>query len=120
MNKDLKYMFIIITIFVSAVIETDIYLPAFPDMLIYFEQTEDSIHKILTWNFIGLCISGPIYGPLSDSYGRKNLLLFALIIFAGGSVITIIANSFDFLLVGRVLQGLGSGGVFYTWNCNYI
>ena len=57
MYKDKMYLLLIISIFISAVIETDIYLPAFPDMMNYFVQTEQNIQKILTWNFIGLCIS---------------------------------------------------------------
>jgi DHA1 family bicyclomycin/chloramphenicol resistance-like MFS transporter len=112
MNKDTTYLLLIISIFISAVVETDIYLPAFPDMINYFNQTESNIQKLLTWNFIGLCISGPIYGPLSDSYGRRSPLLIALSLFGFGSLITIRSDNFDMVLIGRILQGLGSGGCF--------
>jgi len=112
MYKETTYLLLIISIFISAVIETDIYLPAFPDMMSYFSQTEINIQKILTWNFIGLCISCLIYGPISDSYGRRKPLLVALSLFSLGSLITIISSSFNLLLVGRILQGLGSGGCF--------
>ena len=112
MYKDKMYLLLIISIFISAVIETDIYLPAFPDMMNYFVQTEQNIQKILTWNFIGLCISCLIYGPISDSYGRRIPLLVALCLFFLGSIITITSDNFDLLLIGRILQGLGSGGCF--------
>lgn len=110
--RDLKYLLLIISIFISAVIETDIYLPAFPDMMNFFQQSERNIQKLLTWNFMGLCVSGPIYGPLSDAYGRKKPLLVALSLFFAGCVLTLIATNYDWMLVGRVLQGLGSGGCF--------
>ena len=111
-KKDLKYLFLIILTFIAACIETDIYLPAFPDMMEYFKTSEEVIQSLLTWNFIGICLSGPFYGPLSDAYGRKKPLLIALGLFSIGSLVTLIATSFDLMLVGRVLQGLGSGGCF--------
>lgn len=114
MNKrtELKYLFLIIVIFIAACIETDIYLPAFPDMMIAFSASESAIQSLLTWNFFGICISGPLYGPLSDSFGRKKPLLIALGMFLAGSIITIFAQNLDQMLWGRILQGLGSGGCF--------
>ncbi|MBS0634239.1 MAG: MFS transporter, partial [Verrucomicrobia bacterium] len=73
---------------------------------------EESIQKLLTWNFIGICLSGPLYGPISDSFGRKKPLLYALGLFLLGSIITLFAESFIWMLIGRVLQGIGSGGCF--------
>lgn len=114
MNKksELKYLFLIFVIFIAACIETDIYLPAFPDMMIWFAASESAIQSLLTWNFIGICLSGPFYGPLSDSFGRKKPLIVALGIFLIGSVITLFANTLDQMLWGRILQGIGSGGCF--------
>jgi len=111
-TKEWKYILLIVTIFIAACMETDIYLPAFTDMMAFFSISEDTIQGLLTWNFVGICLSGPIYGPVSDAIGRKKPLLFALAMFFLGSVITVFADSFSFMLLGRVLQGLGSGGCF--------
>lgn len=100
------------TTFIAACIETDIYLPAFADMMVWFSASESAIQSLLTWNFVGICISGPLYGPLSDSFGRKRPLLIALGMFLAGSLITLFAQNFDQMLWGRILQGLGSGGCF--------
>ena len=114
MNRrtELKYLSLIIVIFIAACIETDIYLPAFPDMMVWFSASEGAIQSLLTWNFVGICLSGPLYGPLSDSFGRKKPLMIALGMFLLGSLITIFAQNFDQMLWGRILQGLGSGGCF--------
>ncbi|MBA3720956.1 MAG: multidrug effflux MFS transporter [Parachlamydiaceae bacterium] len=113
MNRiEVKYLILIFIIFIAACIETDIYLPAFPDMIIYFGTTEGAIQDLLTWNFVGICLSGPLYGPISDSYGRKKPLLVALGLFLIGSFITLYAQNFNDMLWGRILQGLGSGGCF--------
>ena len=111
-KNELKYLLLIIIIFIAACIETDIYLPAFPDMMTYFSVSEEQIQSLLTWNFFGICISGLFYGPISDSLGRKKPLCIALGLFLLGSIITIFAQSFDYMLWGRLLQGLGSGGCF--------
>ncbi|MBS0653832.1 MAG: multidrug effflux MFS transporter [Verrucomicrobia bacterium] len=114
MNRrtELKFLFLIIIVFIAACIETDIYLPAFPDMMVWFSASEGAIQSLLTWNFVGICLSGPLYGPLSDAFGRKKPLMIALGMFLLGSIITIFAQNLDQMLIGRILQGLGSGGCF--------
>jgi MFS transporter, DHA1 family, multidrug resistance protein len=113
MNRiELKYLFLILVIFIAACIETDIYLPAFPDMMVWFSASEGAIQSLLTWNFVGICVSGPFYGPLSDAFGRKKPLMIALGMFLVGSLLTLIAQTLDQMLLGRILQGLGSGGCF--------
>lgn len=109
---EIKQIVLIIFIFVAACIETDIYLPAFPDMMNYFHVSEAVIQGILTWNFIGLCLSSPIYGPMSDVFGRSKPLWIALGFFLAGSLVTAFTEEFRWLIFGRILQGLGSGGCF--------
>lgn len=111
-NKEWSYLLLIVVIFIAACIETDIYLPAFTDMMAYFSISAEAIQGLLTWNFAGICLAGPLYGPISDSVGRKKPLIVALGLFLAGSLITLFAQNFDWMLVGRVLQGLGSGGCF--------
>jgi len=112
MSKETKSLLFIVIIFIAACIETDIYLPAFADMMAFFSVSEGQIQSLLTWNFVGVCLSGPFYGPISDSVGRKNPLIIALGLFFLGSLITVFTNDFNIMLVGRILQGIGSGGCF--------
>lgn len=111
-TRELKYLFLIFVIFIAACIETDIYLPAFCDMMQHFQVSEEKIQSLLTWNFLGMCLAGPVYGPISDAIGRKMPLLFALSLFLIGSVLTVVSDSFTAMLFGRLLQGVGSGGCF--------
>lgn len=50
-----------------------------------------------------------VYGPLSDRYGRKPLLLLGLAIASAGSALAMMAPTLDVLIAARVLQGLGTG-----------
>ncbi|MGH3833093.1 MAG: MDR family MFS transporter [Pseudonocardiaceae bacterium] len=56
-------------------------------------------------------ISTPLYGKLSDLYGRKPFFLAAISIFIGGSVLCTISQSMYELALFRAVQGMGAGGL---------
>ena len=58
--------------------------------------------------FLGFTFGQIIYGPLSDSFGRKPTVYFGLIIFAVGNILSITAKDYSMMLVGRFLQGFGA------------
>ena len=57
-------------------------------------------------------ITTPIYGRLSDGFGRRRLFVTALSLFLFGSIICVASVSFPILILGRSVQGLGAGGLF--------
>lgn len=61
---------------------------------------------------LGLAISLPIVGKLSDRYGRKKLFIIEIILFGIGSLMVALSPSFEFYLVSRLIQALGGGGIF--------
>lgn len=60
---------------------------------------------------LALTISAPIYGKLSDMYGRRRFFVAGLVIFMGGAVIAASAGSMMQLVLGRGVQGLGAGAL---------
>ena len=56
-------------------------------------------------------ITMPLYGKLSDQFGRKPFLVFAILVFAAGSIIGGAAQDLTTLIIARGLQGLGGGGL---------
>ncbi|HIW99150.1 MAG TPA: MFS transporter [Candidatus Nesterenkonia stercoripullorum] len=66
---------------------------------------------VITAFILASTIMMPIYGKLGDMFGRKPLFLFAITVFIIGSAIGGSAQSMDMLLVGRVVQGIGGGGL---------
>ena len=57
--------------------------------------------------FLGLGFGQLIFGPLSDSFGRKPLVYIGFIIFIIASFVCIYANSIEMMIFGRVIQGIG-------------
>jgi EmrB/QacA subfamily drug resistance transporter len=57
-------------------------------------------------------ISTPLYGKLSDMYGRKAFILFAIVIFIVGSALCGLSQSMYQLAAFRAIQGIGAGGLF--------
>ncbi|KAK5996104.1 Efflux pump FUS6-like protein [Cladobotryum mycophilum] len=57
------------------------------------------------------CVAQPIYGALAESFGRKSCMLTALAIFTLGSLLAALAQTIEWLIAVRAVQGLGGGGI---------
>jgi len=73
-------------------------------------------NDIYTWAFTGYLltatISGPIYGKLSDLFGRRPILLFAVSVFLLGSLLSGVSQEMWQFVLFRAVQGLGAGALF--------
>lgn len=87
--------------------ELDLFVPSFPELQNHFNLSPFWVEALLSVNFIGFCLSLFFVGGLADRYGRKPIILIGLIIFIIGSMLCLWTPSYQFLLVGRFLQGLG-------------
>lgn len=69
----------------------------------------------MTWVITGFILAStvvmPMYGRLSDLFGRRPVILTAIGLFMIGSVVGALAGSIEILIVSRVIQGLGGGGL---------
>lgn len=71
-------------------------------------QNPNDTQMVISAVFLGMAGGLLLYGPLSDSYGRKNSLYLGIGIFLVGIIISIYSTNFSFMLMGRLLQGFGS------------
>jgi len=66
---------------------------------------------VVTAYLIASTVTIPLYGKLSDLYGRRRLMAISISIFVAGSVLCAIAQTMDQLILARALQGIGAGGL---------
>src|SRR6266516_1584207 len=66
---------------------------------------------VVTAYVLASTVTTPLYGKLGDLYGRKRLLIAAIVIFLAGSALSGLSHSMDQLIAFRALQGLGAGGL---------
>ena len=92
-------------------LSTDLYLPALPEMGKYFSANEFLVGMTLTIFFFVFAVSIVLFGPLSDKYGRKKILLAGTLIFSFSSLSCAMASNIYFLIAGRFFQALGAGAI---------
>ena len=92
-------------------LSTDLFLPALPEMGNYFSASEFLVGLTLTIFFFVFAVSMILFGPLSDKYGRRSILILGAAIYTVASFACAEASSIYFLLVGRFFQAVGSGAV---------
>src|SRR5262252_8333623 len=75
-------------------------------------QGADRYVWVVTAYMLCSTVTIPVYGKLSDVYGRKVMLLIAVGLFIAGSCLSGLSQSMDQLIAFRALQGLGAGGFY--------
>src|SRR5437879_6176762 len=87
----------------------DNYLPSLPAISRAFNVPADSVQLTLSLYILGFGLSQFIYGPLSDRFGRKKVLISGLILFLISNTFCLFTHSLSILLIARLLAGLGMG-----------
>ena len=89
----------------------DAMLPALPDIASDLGVVQiNHSQYIISVLFAGMAIGQMIFGPMSDSIGRKNAINLGFLVFIIGCLISMMAETFTMMLIGRFCQGLGAAG----------
>jgi EmrB/QacA subfamily drug resistance transporter len=102
-------MGILLAMFLSA-LEQTIVAPALPTMGRVFGDVEN-LSWVVTAYLLACTAMTPLFGKLSDIYGRRRMMLVAIVIFLAGSAACALAPSMGALIAARALQGIGGGGI---------
>ena len=90
---------------------TDAMLPAMPEIgKALGLEGSNRVQLIVSSFMLGTGVGQLFFGPMSDYRGRKPAILLGLSIFVAGSVVSLMAQSFEVMLIGRMLQGIGVAG----------
>ncbi|GAA1015193.1 Bcr/CflA family drug resistance efflux transporter [Acrocarpospora pleiomorpha] len=89
----------------AAPLAIDMYVPAFPDMVRTLETTSSGVQLSMTAFLAGLVLGQFLLGPISDTLGRRGLLLGGTALFGLFSLLCALAPTVQFLVTARFLQG---------------
>jgi DHA1 family bicyclomycin/chloramphenicol resistance-like MFS transporter len=90
----------------------DMYLPSLPDIAHVLGAPVARTQLTISSYLIGFAVGQMIYGPLSDRYGRRPVLLAAVALYLASTLACASAQSVDLLIAARLLQGIsGSGAI---------
>ena len=82
-------------------------VPAFPLLATDFDAAPAGVQLVLILFLIGIATGQLVYGPVSDRFGRRPVLIAGLALFLVGTVLCGVAWSLPTLIIGRTLQALG-------------
>lgn len=95
-------------------VATDIYLPSLPALSLYFHASDNEVQMTLFSYLLSFSLAPLIFGPLSDHMGRKKILIFGVSTGILSTFGCLFAQSIDWLIITRFLQGISLGAVLIS------
>ncbi len=84
-----------------------IFVPALPAVQSEFAVSAGVAQLTLSLSLLAIALSTLVYGPLSDRHGRRPVLLWGLGLFIAGTLLSVVAQSIELLIAGRLIQAAG-------------
>lgn len=111
-KNETKYQFEFVALMASLMsivaLSIDALLPAIPEIgLAIGNQSSTDLQLLITMIFLGFGVGQLVLGPLSDSFGRKPVMYAGFGIFILASFVCVFSSSLEWMLVGRIFQGIG-------------
>ncbi len=104
----IEFVLLMAALMSMVALSIDALLPALPEIGLDLGVTKLSNNQLLiTMIFLGLGFGQLIFGPLSDSFGRKPIVYAGFVLFTIATYICVTTESFEMMIFGRVLQGIG-------------
>lgn len=101
----------IFTVTLTGILSNTLVTPAIPDILDEFERTSGAAGLLVAVGSLAGIVMAPIAGFLADRFGRRIVLTVTLLIFGVFGGAAALAPTFEFLLLARFLQGVGSAAL---------
>lgn len=107
-EKSKALITLLIAITALAPVSLQIFIPALPAIQSSFESDTGVTQLVLSLSILANAIATLLYGPLSDRFGRRPVVLIGFFIFIFGSVFCAIASSIGLLIAARIIQSAGA------------
>jgi DHA1 family bicyclomycin/chloramphenicol resistance-like MFS transporter len=88
----------------------DMYLPSLPDIAHSLDASVVQVQLTIASYLFGFAFGQIVYGPTSDRFGRRPVLLIAIALYGVATIVCAVARSIDLLIAARFVQALGGAG----------
>lgn len=105
-----RLTFMVAVLMMLAPVSIDTYLPSLPDIAREFDAPDWQVQQTLSLYLLAFAGSTLVYGPLSDAFGRRAVVLGSLALYALSSIGCVFASNVHWLLAMRIGQGLSASG----------
>jgi MFS transporter, DHA1 family, multidrug resistance protein len=106
-----EFVALIAALFATIALSIDAMLPALPQIAADFSPSQPNNAQLVITSFVfGMGVGTLFTGPLSDSFGRKPVIIAGGLLYMLSSVAAYFAQSLEVLLISRVVMGLGAAG----------
>ena len=105
---------LILTLVIAAALgplAMNVFLPSLPGIAADFQVTPAIAQLSVSLYLLSVALLQLVFGPLSDKFGRRPIILFGFIVMILGSLLCLIAPSMEWFLLGRILQAFASAGL---------
>jgi len=105
---EIEFVALMASLMSIVALSIDALLPALPEIGASLGVTNPNDNQLMvTMIFLGLGFGQLIFGPISDSFGRKPIVYAGFVVFIIASIICVTTDNFEMMIFGRVLQGIG-------------
>ena len=104
-----KPVFLVSSLMAMGALSIDTILPALSMIRSHYNVVSHHGHWTITTVFLGISAGQLVFGPISDSIGRKRTTIIGLLIFGLGNLISILGTDYYLFLLCRFFQGVGAG-----------
>lgn len=100
-------LWLLVLVTLSGTLAMHMFVPALPDAATDFHASMGAMQMTISLYILGLAVGQLVYGPLSDGFGRRPLLIAGLSIYVLAGVAAALAQSESTLILARLFQALG-------------
>lgn len=106
-----EFIALLAVMFAMISLSIDSMLPALPEIAATLTPSDPNRAQLVVGSFfLGMGLGTILGGPLSDAYGRKPIMILGCVIYALAAIACYFAQTFEVLLIARVVQGFGAAG----------
>lgn len=99
---------LLLSVTLSGIMAINLYAPSMPDIARAFATSGSNVQLTVLVFLVAFAVAQLVYGPLSDRYGRRPVLLSGLLLFVLANIVCAVAFSIEFLMTARVFQAVGA------------